>query len=286
MNRRSFLKRASGFILALMGMTGGTYYYSKEVEPSSLHIQKETIESAKLTNAFHNKKIVQFSDTHLGFNYSAKDLEKLVTKINKLSPDVIVFTGDLVDNPKDMKVNEDKEIINALKPLEAPYGKYWIYGNHDHGGYGTEKVLDIMENAGFMLLQNSHIVLEENNERIIIAGIDDMMLGRPNIQAALKDTNYDAFTILLAHEPDFADEAAKFPVDVQLSGHSHGGQIRLPIIGDIYTPVYAEKYVLGKYNIQDRLQLFVNAGIGTTRVPYRLFCNPEIHEYTLKSHLS
>lgn len=286
MNRRAFLKRTTGFLISLIGLTGGTYYYSKEIEPSSLHIQKETIQSAKLTNAFHNKKIVQFSDTHLGFNYTVKDLKKLVKQINELAPDIIVFTGDLIDDPKQVNDTEEKKIIQALQPLHAPKGKYWIYGNHDHGGYGTEKVFDIMTQAEFTLLQNSHTVIEENNEKLIIAGIDDLMLGKPNLSAALHQTNQDIFTILLAHEPDFADQAVKHAVDVQLSGHSHGGQIRLPIVGHIYSPAFAEKYVLGKYTLKDKLQLFVNGGIGTTRVPYRLFCKPEIHEYTLQSNLS
>lgn len=284
MNRRSFLKKTGGFLLALIGFTGGSYYYSKEIETSSLHIQKETIQSSKITSTFHNKKIVQFSDTHLGFNFSVKDLEKLVTKINDLSPDIIVFTGDLIDDPN--QVNEDKGIGKTLEKLKANDGKFWIYGNHDHGGYGTEKVLYIMEQAGFTLLQNSHFILEINNEKLVLAGVDDVMLGKPDLQTALQNTNSDSFTILLAHEPDFADETVNYPVDVQLSGHSHGGQIRLPIIGHLYTPLHAQKYVLGKYQLKNNLKLFVNGGIGTTRVPYRFLCKPEIHEYTLKSTLS
>jgi len=107
-----------------------------------------------------------------------------------------------------------------------------------------------------------------------------MVLGKPDLPAILQDANPHLFTILLAHEPDFADEA------VQLSSHSHGGQVRLPIIWHLYIPLYVEKYVLGKYKIQHKLQLFVNSGIGTTRLPYRLFCKPEIHEYKLKAYLS
>ncbi len=286
MNRRAFLKTATGFLLSMAGLTGGTYFYSKDIEPASLHIQRETIQSTKLPNAFQNKKIVQFSDTHLGFNYTVKELDKLVKKINEQSPDIIIFTGDLVDDPEEMVMGEDQEIIQALKPLQALQGKYWIYGNHDHGGYGTEKILDIMTQAEFTLLQNSHTVIEEGSEKLILAGIDDVMLGKPDLAAALHQTNSDVFTILLAHEPDFADQTVKHPVDVQLSGHSHGGQVRLPLVGHLYSPMYAKKYVLGKYTLEDKLQLFVNGGIGTTRLPYRLFCKPEIHVYTLKTNLS
>lgn len=286
MNRRAFLKRAGAFTLALLGLSGGTIYYGREIEPSSLEIRKEVILSNKLPSVFHNKKILQFSDTHLGFNYSVKDLKKLVNLMNSRNPDIIVFTGDLIDNPKYLEDHNHTEIINALQPLEAPLGKYWIYGNHDHGGYGTETLFSIMESSGFKLLQNSHVKISEQNQSLILAGIDDMMLGKPDLQAALHQANPDLFTILLAHEPDFADEAVHYPIDVQLSGHSHGGQVRLPIIGHLYTPLYAEKYVLGKYVINNKLELYVNAGIGTTRLPYRLFCKPEIHEYTLHAKMS
>ena len=286
MNRRAFLKRAAGFTLTLIGLSGGTFFYSREIEPASLHIQEEPITSIKIPATFHNKKIIQFSDTHLGFNYSVEDLEKLVSLINKRKPDIILFTGDLIDNPKYLQEQEHQPIINVLGSLDAPLGKYWIYGNHDHGGYGTDTILDIMEAADFTLLQNSHVEINSEQDAFILAGIDDLMLGKPDLEAALNQANSELFTILLAHEPDFADEAVKYPVDVQLSGHSHGGQVRLPIIGHLYTPPYAENYVVGKYLIYNRLQLFVNAGIGTTRVPYRLFCKPEIHEYTLKANLS
>lgn len=284
MNRRSFLKKAIGFFFTFVGISIGGFYYSKEIETSKLHIQKEIIRSPKITNAFHNKKIIHFSDTHIGFHYSVEDLSVLVNEINKLSPDIIVFTGDLIDNPEHSY--EDSEIGQTLKKLNAPDGKFWIYGNHDHGGYGTDKILHIMNEGGFKLLQNSNILLENNNEKLCLAGIDDVMLGKPDLGAALHNIDSDIFTILLAHEPDFADEAALFPVDIQLSGHSHGGQIRLPVIGHLYTPRLAEKYVLGKYLVKNRLKLYVNGGIGTTRIPYRLFCEPEVHQYTLKSYLS
>lgn len=283
MKRRTFLKRTTGIFVGVAGLIGGTFFYSREIEPSSLQIRKETIQSNKFAQGLDNKKIVQFSDTHLGFDYSIEDLKELIVKINDLSPDIIVFTGDLIDNPNHSDDTFEMNISETLAKLNAPDGKYWIYGNHDHGGYGTDRVLKIMNNAGFNLLLNSH---EEVYPNFILAGIDDVMLGEPDLATALSNATPDSFTMLLAHEPDFADETVKFPVDVQLSGHSHGGQIRFPILGHLYTPIHAEKYVLGKYQIQNQLDLFVNAGIGTTRVPYRLFCKPEIHEYTLKSHLS
>jgi uncharacterized protein len=281
MNRRSFLKKLIGSTLTFLGLTGGTYYYARNIEPSLLTIKNETISHHKIPSSFDNVKLVQFSDTHIGFHYSLDQLKELVEKINNLNPDIIVFTGDLVDNPD--QYHWDVRLTKLLHTLTAPLGKFWIYGNHDHGGYGTEIIQDVMEQADFRLLQNTHHVIESNLDRILLAGIDDVMLGKPNLEKALKHTNSDLFTVLLAHEPDFADYAIDYPVDIQLSGHSHGGQVRFPFIGHLYTPKYAEKYVEGKYTFESSsFTLYVSRGIGTTRLPYRFLCMPEITCFTLK----
>lgn len=281
MNRRTFLKKIFASFFGFIGIGGGTYYYAREVEPSLLQVHKESISSANIPESFNNFKIVQFSDTHIGFHYTLEQFHKLVSTINHLNPDLIVFTGDLVDRPD--KYHWNDEIILALRSLKAEHGKFWIYGNHDHGGYGTNIVKNAMDDAGFSLLKNEHEVIVKENERFLLAGIDDVMLGKPDLEKTLKDTDPALYTILLAHEPDFADITRHFPVDLQLSGHSHGGQVRVPLLGHLYTPAYAEKYIQGKYDFsKEDFTLFVNKGIGTTRLPYRFLCKPEIHEYTLK----
>ncbi|MEN1967041.1 metallophosphoesterase [Lentibacillus sp. N15] len=279
MNRRSFLKRIVGSVLAVIGVSGGTYYYARDIEPRMLYTDSETIASAKIPNSFDKYKIIQFSDTHIGFQYTLEQFADLVSQINDQKPDLIVFTGDLVDRPNTYQWNQ--QLIDSLRALSAPEGKYWIYGNHDHGGYGTNIVKNTMKKSGFQLLQNSHVTLKKDDDRIILAGIDDLMLGKPDLTKTLKQANTELFTILLAHEPDFADTAVQHPIDVQLSGHSHGGQVRLPFIGDLYTPAYAEKYIQGKYTFDD-LTLYVSKGVGTTRLPYRFLCKPEYNIYTLK----
>ncbi|WP_249869931.1 metallophosphoesterase [Oceanobacillus saliphilus] len=282
MNRRTFLKNSLGSLLAFVGISGGTYYYSRNIEPSLLKITEETLFSPKIHAAFHDFKIIQFSDTHVGFHFSLNQLEELATKINSLNPDIIVFTGDLVDEPNNY--NWDPRLAKILQSLEANQGKYWIYGNHDHGGYGTDIVREVMEQSQFHLLQNSNVPITIDDAQITLAGIDDVMLGVPDLDEALHDTDPELFTILLAHEPDYADKASHYPIDVQMSGHSHGGQVRFPFIGDLYTPAFAENYVQGKYSLNnEQLTLYVNSGIGTTRLPYRFLCKPELHVYTLQS---
>ncbi|MFD1040383.1 metallophosphoesterase [Virgibacillus byunsanensis] len=283
MNRRSFLKKALGSFLTIVGLSGGSYYYAREIEPSLLQISNETILNTKIPNEFNHFKIVQFSDTHIGFNYTLEQLQTLVSKINEQNPDLIVFTGDLVDEPHTYNWNE--KLVDILGGLDAPHGKYWIYGNHDHGGYGTDIVRNVMDKANFKLLKNEHATISVNNAKITLAGVDDLMLGRPNLDTALNNADSNLFTLLLAHEPDFADTTKHFPIDVQLSGHSHGGQVRFPFIGHLYTPAYAEKYVQGKHILHnEKLHLYVNRGIGTTRLPYRFLCKPELHVFTLTNN--
>lgn len=282
MNRRSFIKKSVGSMLTVAGLGSGAFYYAKRVEPDKLNVVNEKIASQHVPPSFQDFKIIQFSDTHVGFHYSVEQLKELIEKMNTLNPDILVFTGDLVDDPKHFHTYD--VLTEVLSISKATYGKFWVYGNHDHGGYGTDIINEVMERSGFTLLQNSHAVIEKETDRIVLAGVDDVILGKPNVEAALKHVNPDLFTVLLVHEPDIATNTSKFPVDVQLSGHSHGGQIRLPLIGDLYTPAYAEKFIKGKYTLNDRpFRLYVNSGIGTTRLPYRFFCPPEIHVYTLNA---
>ncbi|WP_234998392.1 metallophosphoesterase [Salirhabdus sp. Marseille-P4669] len=281
--RRSFLKRFLYSSLGVFGIGGGTYYYAKFLEPSMLKIKEESIYSPKLPESFTGMKIVHFGDTHLGFHYSLNQLEKLVDQINQLNPDIVFFTGDLIDDPKIYPPNQFQTCSEILSAIKAPFGKFWIYGNHDHGGYGTDIIKDVMKLGGFQLLQNEAIEMEQNSEKINIGGLDDVMLGRPDLDRTFETTNFDHFTILLCHEPDFADQTIRYPVDVQFSGHSHGGQIQIPLIGYVITPPFAEKYVEGKHTIGDSLQLYITRGIGTTRLPYRFLCKPEINVYTLEN---
>ncbi|SFD83934.1 hypothetical protein SAMN05216238_104332 [Lentibacillus persicus] len=285
MNRRTFLKRSIGSLLAFIGLSGGTYYYAREIEPFMLDIKHEELASFKIPTSFNNFKIIQFSDTHVGYHYSTGQLAELVDTINSQQPDLVLFTGDLVDEPQ--AYHWDDKIVQHLQNLRAKHGKYWVYGNHDHGGYGTETVKKVMDNGGFTLLQNNHVNIQIDNNQITLAGIDDVMLGSPDLQKTLENADPDLFTVLLSHEPDYADNAIESPVDVQLSGHSHGGQVRLPLIGHLYTPRYAEKYVEGKHTLQNgKLTLYVNRGIGTTRLPYRFLCKPQIHVFSLTAQQS
>jgi uncharacterized protein len=284
-SRRSFLKKIlQGGILMIASSTGA-YYYAHDIETRMLTITRQTISHPDIPKGFDGCKMVLFSDTHLGFQYNLSQFEKLMNKINSLSPDIILFTGDLMDEPN--KYVHSQKIIPLLNILKAPLGKYCIYGNHDHGGYGTDIYSSIMKDSGFIVLLNEAKPLKLlDGSTIYIIGIDDAMLGKPSFETALKDVPGDSYKILLSHAPDLCDQALFHDIDLQLSGHSHGGQIKIPFAGALVTPPYAEKYTEGMYKIASpshEITLYVNRGIGTTRLPFRFLSKPELTVFQLAS---
>lgn len=278
--RRTFLKKMRNFTLTslLTGFAG--FYYAKYIEPHWLETSNHVIEHPLIPLSFNQFKIAQFSDTHLGYHFHLSHLERVIRKIMEEKPDLIIFSGDLIDNPKSYTFVD--ETIQLLSHLSAPFGKIAVYGNHDHGGYGTNKYQYIMESSQFTLLKNESVKLAKGNDYINLVGVDDCMLGKPNIPQGLKKTTPNTFTLLISHAPDLADIARTYPIHFQLSGHSHGGQVQIPFLGPIITPPYGQKYYEGFYEISKDLTLYVNRGLGTTRLPFRLFSRPELTFFTLR----
>jgi uncharacterized protein len=282
--RRTFLKRTFGSFLTVLGLSSGGYLYANRIEPSLIDIQEHNIKHPLIPNSFDGIKMIQFSDTHLGFQYNLHQFNKLVKKINSLQPDIILFTGDLMDEPN--QYTEINKLIPILKNLQAPLGKFCIFGNHDHGGYGSEIYRNIMETTNFtVLLNDSAQVKLMDGSKIYLLGIDDAMLGKPNLPLTLKNVPTDSFKILLSHAPDLAETAVQYPIHWQLSGHSHGGQIKIPFFGALVTPPFGQIYPEGLYSIGENnpLSLYVNRGIGTTRLPFRFMSKPELSVFTLES---
>lgn len=277
-SRRDFIKKGLKTLFSLAGLMIGSGFYARNIEPFWLSITHHEILHLSIPKGFNGIKVLQFSDTHLGFHYQLSDLQKAVQVINDLQPDIVVFTGDLLDNPN--QFHEQNQTIAILKEVKAPLGKYSVYGNHDHGGYGTENYARMMKESGFILLKNSSRNINYQNEQITIAGIDEPMLGNPDWEQTLSQHKDNQFCLLLSHAPDLANVAQKHGVSLQLSGHSHGGQVKLPLFGPLMKPLFAHNYFEGLYNLAP-LTLYVNRGLGTTRLPIRLLSRPEISLFTL-----
>ncbi|WP_042356664.1 metallophosphoesterase [Bacillus rubiinfantis] len=282
--RRTFLKRSISSIVTILGLGSGGYIYAHKIEPSQLEIKHVTIKHSLIPKSFDGLRIVQFSDTHLGFQYNLEQFQKLANTINRIKPDLICFTGDLLDNPNNY--HQMNRLVPILKSLHAPLGKFCIFGNHDHGGYGSDLYRNIMEAGHFtVLLNQSSPIKHDDGSKIYLLGIDDAMLGKPDLSLTLKNVPKQYFNILLSHAPDLADHCAEYPIYWQISGHSHGGQVKIPFLGALVTPPYAQKYPEGLYKVglSEQLTLYVNRGIGTTRLPFRFLAKPEITVFTLQS---
>jgi predicted MPP superfamily phosphohydrolase len=272
MSRRRFLQRGTRWVLG----TGLALLVESLLEPSWLEVKEVTVRLKRLPQAFDGLRVVQFSDVHLGHFFDLEDLARVVEELNRLEPDVLVFTGDMVDHP----IPDVAEAGPILAKCRARYGKWGVLGNHDMKS--ERAVLQMMRSAGFEMLPNKNAVLEKDGQRLYLAGLDDAYFSRDDMGKALQGIPQGECVVLLAHYPDVADEVAKHGVDLQLSGHSHGGQVRLPGVGHLVTPPLARVYVEGLLQIvRDGLQLYVNRGLGTTGLPIRFFCRPELTVLTL-----
>ncbi|MGE7779328.1 metallophosphoesterase [Peribacillus sp. NPDC097264] len=280
-SRRTFIKNSLRTLATVTGLSVGGGYYAHNLEPKWLEIKHNFISHPLIPKGFDGMKMIQFSDTHLGFQFQLSDLQAIVEKINQMDPDIVLFTGDLMDEPN--KYNAQNEIPPVLNQLKAPLGKFSIFGNHDHGGYGSEIYRDIMEKSNFTMLQNNSArVSLLSAEEIFLTGVDDAMLGKPDFEKALSGIPKGGFTIMLSHAPDLADISSTYDIHYQISGHSHGGQVQIPLIGALVTPPYAEKYTEGTFDLGS-LTLHVNRGLGTTRLPYRFLSRPELTIYELRA---
>jgi hypothetical protein len=258
------------------------------VESNHPHVVKLEIPLARLPEPFDGLTIAQLSDFHYEDHFSVVPIRKAVEKVQSLKPDLIALTGDFVTVP----VLERPALITralsmaapcaeVLQELQAPLGRFAVLGNHD-GEIGAARIAGILRDHSIPVLRNQSLPLERGAHRLWLAGIDDVLRGKPDLGETIENIPLNEATILLAHEPDFADEASLRPIDLQLSGHSHGGQIWIPGIGAPWLPPLSRKYPRGMYNVGN-LTLYTNIGIGTIRAPIRINCPPEITLITLRA---
>lgn len=239
----------------------------------------------RLPRAFDGFTIAHLSDFHYEPHFSVVPIRKAVDLVNGVRPDLTVLTGDFVTVPVFNRESFLRKSAQTAIPCAALLAqiqgpKYAIFGNHDATA-NPPLIVRSLEGQAIPVLRNRSLPIERGNGRIWLAGIDDLLRGAPRIDLTLAGIPPDEATILLAHEPDYADQAAFFSVDLQLSGHSHGGQIWIPGIGAPWLPPMSRRYPRGLYRIKD-LTLYTNLGIGTIRAPIRLNCPPEVTLITLR----
>ena len=223
-------------------------------------------------------KLSQITDTHFDDDFKRETYLKMIETINDSDIDVLMFTGDLfqVDEVSDAL---ETDIISILSELEAT-NKIAVLGNHDyyHGDDFTEQVIRILESSGFTVLINEGIELIINEQTFHFYGLDDYMMGDTNYSVVLDEIDENAINFVLSHEPDTFDVVLDQNIEAMFSGHSHGGQIRLPIIGDIYNVPGAKKYNEHQYVIDDKT-LFISFGLGESMIRFRFYNHRQFEIY-------
>ncbi len=250
-----------------------TSVYAQGVEPRWFAIKTIDVKLAGLDPAFEGYKIVQLTDLHARsaiMNRAA--LEKVARLANQQQPDLIALTGDYITRGAD---KSEEMLTNAFKQLKAKDGVVAIMGNHDRGEDSTP-LERAFATSNIKLLNNAVHSIDRQGSLLNIAGVDDVWFQRADLPQTISQLPNTGANILLAHEPDFGDfAAASFRFELQLSGHSHGGQIVLPFAPRV-TPPWGKKYINGLYQI-GVMQLYVSPGVGTTGPPKARFnCRPEI----------
>ncbi len=227
-----------------------------------------------------NMKVAHITDTHFTEKYKEEKDKKIYEYINESSPDVVFFTGDLFET--DIISSElEESIINLLSQIECTE-KFAVLGNHDiesgSGSTKTEIVIRVLEDSGFTVLQNSNIEITINDVLYNLIGLDDYMMGDNDYTDILDTVNSYDNNIVLSHEPDTFDYVYNLNVLAMFSGHSHGGQVRIPFIGGLVNVPGAKKYT-EKYYELDGTELFVSYGLGATIIPIRFYNARQLELY-------
>lgn len=212
------------------------------------------------------------SDLHVGPHFTKDDAARITRMLRRAKPDIILFGGDFIsESPRFLEHVQD--------PLQdmvatAQYGAWGVLGNHDIANI-RERVAEAIEPTGIRILKNESVRIDTHLGPLWIAGIDDVLLGKSDLRATFAGVPADAPCIAIWHEPDRVEQAEPYGPILMLSGHSHGGQVKLPFLGPIAAPSLGKKYVSGRYTIGD-MTLFVSNGIGMYRPPVRFNVPPEL----------
>ena len=270
-------------LIIIILLISSVLLYSRFIATKGLKVKEYKVVNTKITDSYHGLKIVHLSDIHYGSTINEKELNNIVDKINEIKPDIVVLTGDLLDE----RINFDKDIIiNCLSKIEANLGKYAISGNHD---LPNDDFNYIITESGFTNLDNNYdLIYYKSNEPIIISGIgyngEDVGIKTEQFDKYISELKVDdikpIYSILLVHAPDTVDNLDLSKYDLVLAGHSHGGQVRLPFIKPIYTPDGAKKYYEEYYKINNT-DLYISSGLGTSMYKFRLFNKPSINFYRI-----
>jgi predicted MPP superfamily phosphohydrolase len=278
-SRRNFIRIAA--VAGAAAVAGDSIL----LEPNHPRVVRQEIALHRWPTQLNGFTIALLSDLHYDPYFSVHPLKAAIGMVNDVNPDLIALTGDFVtaptfDGDKKKAAAQSEPCASLLRQMHSRYGLWAVLGNHDCFT-DAKHVAHALRAEGIQVLINHSEPMELKGTRFWLSGVNDVLSQAADLDTTLANVPRNEATILLAHEPDYADQVARHPVDLQLSGHSHGGQVRIPFARPPYLPPMARKYYLGLYRI-GRLTLYTNPGLGTMGLPVRLFCPPEITLLTLR----
>ena len=274
--RRILLGAALGVLLL------GGLVYVRKVEPEDVEVVPVSLILPRLDAVFGGYRIAQISDIHADGWMTPGRVLSLVNLVNAEAPDLVAITGDFATYSRFRSlIRHASTLVAPLRRLQATDGVVAVLGNHDHKT-DARIVRRVLAASGVVELRNAVLTLRRGGESLYLCGVDDLKEGTPRLDRALEGLSEEGAAVLLAHEPDFADEsAATGRFDLQLSGHSHGGQVGVPLLRYPFLPKLSRKYPIGLYRVDDMF-LYTNRGLGA-HPRFRFNCRPEITVFTLRS---
>jgi predicted MPP superfamily phosphohydrolase len=276
LNRRKFFQLGAAALASSVTGCTAVSGYAHRIEPQELILERRTIRLPRCTPALEGFRLVLMSDHHL-FPYTPRELiERAVEQANALNPDLILLGGDYVYK----KVEAIHELAPVLGRLNARYGVFAVLGNHDCWE-GPDVVSAELAAHSIEVLVNRGVHLGPRGGRLYLAGLDSVWGGIPDPKRAFAGCRKNDVALALVHEPDyFPTMVRSTPVQLQLSGHSHGGQVRIPAVGPVILPSWGQIFHTGLYELDGRL-VYTGRGLGMVGMPVRFDCPPELTELTL-----
>lgn len=279
------LKKIIAFCLLFIMISCSILLYSHYIGTSGLITKEFNIKYNSISDNIYGLKIVHISDFHYG-TIKEEELQNLVKKMNLTKPDIVVFTGDLIDNETNITTEEEQMISNYLNKIDANIGKYAIKGNQDIKNKNWDIII---ENGGFINLNDTYQkIYFSDQDYVLLAGMSSNYNDSNKIEDKIKEALNDIeaseikpnYSILMMHEPDFINSIDYSKFNLVLAGHNHNGQIRIPGIGGIIKFKYAQQYNEEYYKL-DTTEFYISGGIGTSQVDFRLFNHPSFNLYRL-----
>jgi len=272
------MKKFLYFILGSLVFIFIVLLYSRFIGTTSLKVNEKVV-NTNILESYDGLKIVHFSDLHYKKIITEDRVKHLIKEINNTKPDLVVFTGDLLDNLYDISNSDINFLINQLKDINSKYGKYAILGDQDYKN--KEVVLNIYIQSDFKIINNdSNIIYNENNEKIVLFGMGSYLMDDFNLENLTIEN--DVYKIGLVHEPDMIDKIKNNISDISLilAGHSINGSINIPFIKQLLLPDGAKNYYMDYYKI-DNTDIYISNGIGVNNINFRLFNRPSFNLYRL-----